>query len=227
MSDDEFPGRDVCRLALRWWPTVSINNPHLIVDSAAHYSELSPKLSLLPGTSEPMLDTLSLTLSSTRRFLSYAIGWVIFFGEIATSAGCAMNNAQIIGSLIQLSHPEFELTVSLSDCCSSSGDNDENTEIQDVAALHRNPDPRWPFFLVPKTSTVDCRHRRFHNFWRRHSVGGNLLGTVAEADRQLRLHAIHEPVWIHKHWLGRDNELLYPGLRPLWHRRHPSHSRRD
>ncbi|KAF9641141.1 hypothetical protein BFW01_g500 [Lasiodiplodia theobromae] len=73
-------------------------------------SSLAEMCAVWPYAGGQQAFTKTLAPPSTRRFLSYAIGWVIFFGEIATSAGCAMNNAQIIGSLIQLSHPEFELT---------------------------------------------------------------------------------------------------------------------
>lgn len=45
--------------------------------------------------------------------MSYVVGWLVLVGEIATAAGCAMNNSQTIGALIQLSYPDFELTVSL------------------------------------------------------------------------------------------------------------------
>lgn len=52
MSNDEFPRRDVYRLAVRWRPTVSVKNPHAMIDYAAHYSELSPRLSPLLGKPE-------------------------------------------------------------------------------------------------------------------------------------------------------------------------------
>ncbi|KAJ4160082.1 hypothetical protein NW754_003206 [Fusarium falciforme] len=42
-----------------------------------------------------------------RRFLSYLTGWFVLLGEIATSAGCAMNNASILGSLVQLGYPSY------------------------------------------------------------------------------------------------------------------------
>ncbi|CAI6095888.1 unnamed protein product [Clonostachys chloroleuca] len=45
-----------------------------------------------------------------RRFLSYLVGWLVLFGDLASSASCAMNNAQTIGAIIQLIHPEFQLT---------------------------------------------------------------------------------------------------------------------
>ncbi|KAF7627907.1 amino acid/polyamine transporter I [Aspergillus flavus] len=45
-----------------------------------------------------------------RRFLSYCTGWVVLMGEIGTAAGIVMNSAQIIGGVVQLSQPRFELT---------------------------------------------------------------------------------------------------------------------
>lgn len=39
------------------------------------------------------------------------IGWIVLLGEIATSAGCVMNNAQIIVGIVQLDHPDFVVEV--------------------------------------------------------------------------------------------------------------------
>ncbi|KAL4993949.1 amino acid permease-domain-containing protein [Aspergillus recurvatus] len=51
-----------------------------------------------------------LIYSTARRFLSYCTGWVVLMGEIGTAAGIVMNSAQIIGGVVQLSQPHFELT---------------------------------------------------------------------------------------------------------------------
>ncbi|PYI03581.1 amino acid transporter, partial [Aspergillus sclerotiicarbonarius CBS 121057] len=42
-----------------------------------------------------------------RCFLSYLIGWMVYLGEIAASAGCAMNSAQIITAVVQLHDPSY------------------------------------------------------------------------------------------------------------------------
>ncbi|CAG9978447.1 unnamed protein product [Clonostachys byssicola] len=48
--------------------------------------------------------------TNARRVLSYIIGWIVFLAEVATSAGCAMNNAQLIGGLVNLTHPDYAIT---------------------------------------------------------------------------------------------------------------------
>ncbi|CAI6099914.1 unnamed protein product [Clonostachys chloroleuca] len=48
--------------------------------------------------------------NNARRVLSYIIGWIVFLAEVATSAGCAMNNAQLVGGLVNLTHPDFAIT---------------------------------------------------------------------------------------------------------------------
>lgn len=51
--------------------------------------------------------TKALAPVSIRRFLSYLTGWFVLLGEISTSAACAMNNASIVGSLVQLTYPSY------------------------------------------------------------------------------------------------------------------------
>ncbi|KAJ3459967.1 hypothetical protein MRS44_010834 [Fusarium solani] len=45
-----------------------------------------------------------------RRFLSYLVGWLVLVGDLAASSSCAMNNAQMISAIVQLTHPEFQMT---------------------------------------------------------------------------------------------------------------------
>lgn len=46
-----------------------------------------------------------------RRFLSFVVAWSILVGEVSTSSSCALNSAQIVEALVQITHPEFHWRV--------------------------------------------------------------------------------------------------------------------
>ncbi|KEF59936.1 uncharacterized protein A1O9_04784 [Exophiala aquamarina CBS 119918] len=41
-----------------------------------------------------------------RRFLSYVIGWCVLVGEISTSSSCALNSAEIVAALVEITQPD-------------------------------------------------------------------------------------------------------------------------
>ena len=46
-----------------------------------------------------------------RRFLSYVIGWCVLVGEISTSASCALNSAEIVAALVEITRPDIDWKV--------------------------------------------------------------------------------------------------------------------
>jgi choline transport protein len=48
---------------------------------------------------------------SCNRFLSYVVGWCVLLGELSVTAGCALNSADIVGTFIEIVHPDFVLKV--------------------------------------------------------------------------------------------------------------------
>ena len=48
---------------------------------------------------------------STRRFLSYLVGWCVLVGEISTASSCALNSAEIVAALVEIIHPEVQWKV--------------------------------------------------------------------------------------------------------------------
>lgn len=46
-----------------------------------------------------------------RRFLSYLVGWCVMVGEVSTSSNCALNSAQIVAALVDITHPDIEWKV--------------------------------------------------------------------------------------------------------------------
>ncbi|KAJ5995910.1 hypothetical protein N7481_002887 [Penicillium waksmanii] len=73
-------------------------------------ASLAEMCSIWPYAGGQQVFTQRLAPPSVRRFLSYAIGWVIFLGEIATAASCTMNSAQVCIGIIQISYPDWEAT---------------------------------------------------------------------------------------------------------------------
>ncbi|KAH0438386.1 hypothetical protein CcaCcLH18_03373 [Colletotrichum camelliae] len=72
-------------------------------------SSLAELCSVYPYAGGQQAFTKSLAPRRIRRLLSYLIGWVVLLGKIATSAGCSMNSALVVGGLVQLTHPDFQL----------------------------------------------------------------------------------------------------------------------
>ncbi|KAI8260518.1 hypothetical protein K4K58_001927 [Colletotrichum sp. SAR11_239] len=72
-------------------------------------SSLAELCSVYPYAGGQQAFTKALAPQRVRRLLSYLIGWVVLLGEIATSAGCSMNSALVVGGLIQLTRSDFQL----------------------------------------------------------------------------------------------------------------------
>lgn len=47
----------------------------------------------------------------SRRFLSYLVGWCVLVGEISTSSSCALNSAEIVGALVEITQPQIHWKV--------------------------------------------------------------------------------------------------------------------
>lgn len=48
-----------------------------------------------------------------RPILSYLVGWAVIVGEISTGSSCALNSAQIIASLVEVTYPDVVWKVSI------------------------------------------------------------------------------------------------------------------
>ncbi|PWY85793.1 hypothetical protein BO94DRAFT_518263 [Aspergillus sclerotioniger CBS 115572] len=70
-------------------------------------ASLGEMCSIWPYSGGQQAYTKHLAPASCRRFLSYLIGWIVYLGEIATSAGCAMNSAQIVTAVVQLHYHNY------------------------------------------------------------------------------------------------------------------------
>ncbi|KAH7268944.1 amino acid/polyamine transporter I [Fusarium solani] len=73
-------------------------------------SSLAEMCSVWPYSGGQQAFTKNLAPARVRRFLSYLVGWLVLVGDLAASSSCAMNNAQMISAIVQLTHPEFQMT---------------------------------------------------------------------------------------------------------------------
>ncbi|RFU26384.1 hypothetical protein B7463_g9958, partial [Scytalidium lignicola] len=85
------------------WGTVIVTIAQtLVMASLAEYC------SLWPSAGGQQFYTQIVAPEKYRRFLSYTVGWCILVGEVSTSAGCALNSAQIVGTFVGIVHPNVE-----------------------------------------------------------------------------------------------------------------------
>lgn len=90
-----FPCRTLLHLAYGWWSTVLHSGINESVTKVLSF--LTPVQIVAPA--------------KYRRFLSYLVGWCVMVGEVSTSSNCALNSAQIVAALVEITHPEIEWKV--------------------------------------------------------------------------------------------------------------------
>lgn len=54
--------------------------------------------------------TQAVSAEKFRPILSYLVGWAVMMGEISIGSSCGVNSAQIIGSFVEMTHPNFTWT---------------------------------------------------------------------------------------------------------------------
>lgn len=73
----------------------------LVMASLAEYC------SLWPTAGGQQFYTQVVAPEKYRRFLSYLVGWCVLVGEISTSTSCALNSADIVAAIVQITRPEI------------------------------------------------------------------------------------------------------------------------
>jgi Amino acid permease len=71
----------------------------LLMASLAEYT------SIWPTAGGQQYYTQAVSTGPWRPFLSYVVGWAVLVGEISTGSSCAVNNAAIVASFIEVTHP--------------------------------------------------------------------------------------------------------------------------
>lgn len=135
-----------------------------------------------------------------------------------------MNSAQIIGGVVQLSQPRFELTVR---CQSSKYYIPLLTHclaMGNILDLRRLADPVPSLFSLPTPLACRCSPWWLHHPLWRDCLGSNIPRTVSQERHLICFHGVHQFVGIYQFGLGRHHELLYPSVRTIWNRWHHAHS---
>ncbi|KAH0843545.1 hypothetical protein AYO21_10590 [Fonsecaea monophora] len=85
------------------WGTVVVTIGQLLV-----MASLAEYCSIWPTAGGQQFYTQVVAPESSRRFLSYLVGWCVLVGEISTASSCALNSAEIVAALVEIIHPNVD-----------------------------------------------------------------------------------------------------------------------